>query len=669
MPKLTLYLYCFVLFIITDSSLAQQYPFKFGKPSLEDLKKTTCDFYPEASSMVLAEKGYLRFEYNNSKGWRYTLTSQIRKKIFKKTDVDQGTVRIFVYNPINSNYEESIFSFKGYSYNLEENKIVKEKINSREFNKRRVNDYFVEVNYPIPNIKSGTVIEYEYNLKSDYLNNLRTWTFQQDIPVAYSEFTYTIPEWFHYQNNQLGNSIQGQWTSETVQEKFTIRYKTDIDPSGSLKKTVYESFDLESNSIKKKGGFRNIPPIKDEPFLTNEVDIPSRLEFQLNTVKFPHSKIEHIAGDYESFNKDLLEDSELGERLNKGNFIKDKIAGIEKMELLEKSNAIFKHLQNHFSWNKQHRYFSSNSGRSAYNKKEGSVADINLSLIAALRHFDIPAVPIILSTRGHGTIHPFYSNYEEFNYLIAGIEIDGKMFLMDASSNLPFGHLPEKCRNGKGWIVDKQKSGWIDLKKDSKYDVMTLLNYEIQEDTLTVNVSQQRKNYAGFKKMNALKQTTTEAFKGNLEDRYLDYEVQNLKVSPLNYHKPLNISFTLKKALDDADLIYIQPILLGSILENPFSREVRDAPIDFAYQQNLKVISTIKIPNGYTMELPESKIIKLPDDAAGFRFIVKGAENLIGVRSELKIKSTFLLSSIYPLVKEFYENVALNNNELIVLKK
>ena len=157
--------------------------------------------------------------------------------------------------------------------------------------------------------------------------------------------------------------------------------------------------------------------------------------------------------------------------------------------------------------------------------------------------------------------------------------------------------------------------------------------------------------------------------KGNLEDRYLDYQVQNLKVSPLNYHKPLNISFTLKKALDDADLIYIQPILLGSILENPFSREERDAPIDFAYQQNLKVISTIKIPDGYTMELPESKIISLPDDAAGFRFIVKGAENLIGVRSELKIKSTYLLSSIYPLVKEFYANVALNNNELIVLKK
>ena len=131
--------------------------------------------------MVMAEKGYLRFEYNNSKGWQYILNTQLRKKIFKKTDVDQGTVRIFVYSPINSNSEESIYGFKGYSYNLEGNKISKVKINSREFNKRRVNDYIVEVNYPIPNIKSGTVVEYEYNLKSDFLNNLRTWTFQQDI--------------------------------------------------------------------------------------------------------------------------------------------------------------------------------------------------------------------------------------------------------------------------------------------------------------------------------------------------------------------------------------------------------------------------------------------------------------------------------------------------------
>ena len=74
------------------------------------------------------------------------------------------------------------------------------------------------------------------------------------------------------------------------------------------------------------------------------------------------------------------------------------------------------------------RYISSSAGRSAYKKAEGSVADINLKLIAALRNYNIKAYPIILSTRGHGTIHPVYPNYNEFNYVIAGIEIGGKKY-------------------------------------------------------------------------------------------------------------------------------------------------------------------------------------------------------------------------------------------------
>ena len=62
------------------------------------------------------------------------------------------------------------------------------------------------MSFAIPNIKSGTVFEYSYTKVSDYLYNLTDWVIQKDIPVAYSQLKYTIPEYFNYQANQLGNS-------------------------------------------------------------------------------------------------------------------------------------------------------------------------------------------------------------------------------------------------------------------------------------------------------------------------------------------------------------------------------------------------------------------------------------------------------------------------------
>ena len=665
------YLSLMVLCILfTNTAISQDYPYKFGKVSLKEMQMKECSFFPEANSMTLAEKGILKFVYDNENGFKYQLNTVVRKKIFNADDSDQGNIKIHLYTPENGSDRESISSFKAYSYNLEAGKIERIKINFKEARKRKLNDNVTEVNYVIPNIKKGTVIEYQYVKTSDYLNNLETWYFQsQDIPIAHSEFSYTIPEWFNYQINQLGNQVKGNWESKIINETFTIRYKKELGFSYTRKGSQYVNSQLKSNSKQHRGVFTNIKPITEEPFTTNLNDLPSRVEFQLKSVNYPNRPLEMVAGSYDSFNKELLNSSSFGKRLDTSNFI-DHIDGeLAELNPTEKSVYIYNHIRKHFSWNQLNRYFSSSAGRSAYKKAEGSAADINLTLIAALRNYNINAYPIILSTRGHGTIHPVYPNYDEFNYVIAGIEIGGKRILLDASSNLPFGKLPIKCRNGNGWQVDREKKGWVDLKNGSKHAITSMINFEITEENLKVEIMQQNKDYAGFSRIDEVNKLSDEEFKEKLAGDFIDFEVSDIEISNKGYSKPFSIKYKLLKEHEGEDIIYIQPVLMGTLTENPFTREIRDAPIDFAYQQSYLVVVKIIVPEGYNVELPESSIINLPEGAGEFKFITKQIGNVVNIQSKLTISKTFFSNSDYLFIKEFYDLVSAKNKELIVLEK
>jgi len=62
---------------------AQKRPFKYGKISQDELKMESCEFYPEAESMILGKFADINFQYVNDKGFQYKYDVTVRKKIFK----------------------------------------------------------------------------------------------------------------------------------------------------------------------------------------------------------------------------------------------------------------------------------------------------------------------------------------------------------------------------------------------------------------------------------------------------------------------------------------------------------------------------------------------------------------------------------------------------------
>ena len=69
--------------------------------------------------------------------------------------------------------------------------------------------------------REGAVVEYAYTVTSDFFFNLQDWTFQREIPVRWSEFRASIPEYFDYKMLMQGYYAPALQTKEESATQFT----------------------------------------------------------------------------------------------------------------------------------------------------------------------------------------------------------------------------------------------------------------------------------------------------------------------------------------------------------------------------------------------------------------------------------------------------------------
>lgn len=640
---------------------AQKAP-KFGKVSEEELLLKECSFEPDANSMVLSNTGYLRFQYNDSKGgFQYRLEISKRIKVFNKLDKDIANVSIVIYDPERGSDKESVSNIKGFTYNLQDGKIVKTKLTNSEEYTTRISEYRSELSFAMPDVQDGSVIEYKYTLISDYISNLYNWHFQDHLPVAFSRFDCIIPEYFNYQNSQMGTYVTLDIDQEKVEESFIYSWES----SGSLGKTEKGKSTMKSSSNRTIFTGRNIPAIQTEPYMNNRPDVPTRLEYQLMSIKLPYQAIKPIAGDYDQFNKTIMNWESFGKTLNKGNFSKDLLSTMNTTGL-ELAQNIYTHVQNHFTFDGSYGFTSSSAGRKAYNEGTGSVPQVNLTLIAMLREAGLKANPIILSTRGHGIPHPIYPNYEDFNYVIACVELDQGMALLDATSTQPFGSLPVRCLNGQGWLASENGGKWIDLKQKSRHSIADLAVINIDDEGIHSSHHMKFSGYAAVQEKKDFDPDQEEQYIESLAAQYNDAEIEEFSVD--NNQSDFRISFNTNQEEDLGEVIYLQPIQSQMITSNPFKRETRQSLVDFPYLISKSMIVKITIPEGYTVELPEPTMLALPENGGRFSYNATQLGKAISIVSKFKLNQTTFTPDEYLGLKQFYDLVAKKNTEMIVLK-
>jgi hypothetical protein len=379
MPKLTLI--SLFLFLTTISFSQKEATIKYGKVSVEDFNITSPVVDSNANAVIIADIGNLEFE-GTSNGWFRTIFKRHRRiKIINKKGFDIATVKINLYK-ISNDRQEKIEDVKGATYNLENKNIITTKLSSKAFVSEKIDNQHTTEKFTFENIKEGSIIEYSYTMSSDFLFNLQDWYFQDYYPTLWSEFEVSIPEYFHYIFNTKGLDNPYDVLKSVTNEKYRL--------AGWTLTTKFEKFEMDAKVYHVKWSLKDVPGLRAEPFTTTLRNHIAKINFQLSQIRMPEQIPEDVVQSWEQIADKRNKDERFGIPINKSNGWLDAdmkviIGNANTSE--EKAQKIYTFIRNNFTKTGEGTMLSINTSlKDVFKNRSGTVADINLLLIAMLRH-------------------------------------------------------------------------------------------------------------------------------------------------------------------------------------------------------------------------------------------------------------------------------------------
>ncbi len=635
-----------VLFCMV-SSVASAQRFKISKVSVADLAAQAYPLDSSAEAVVLGDYGSVEITDNDIKGY-YAIHRRIcRIKILKKSAYDRATIAVRQYRR-GANHEEVIRSIKGTTYWLDKGEIKTEDLSRLAIFTTKTDKNFYETKFTLPHVQEGCIIEYEYDLHSDFIFQLPDWQFQSDIPIKYSEYYASFPPKLGYRavfQNPVELVIKDY--NETVNAGTIMRYAV-----------------------------KDLPALRAEPYITTMSDYMTRLRFEL-VEAVVDGRVKRFTQSWPDVDKSLIDDDQVGSYLRKTSFLKEaaKTINSKYKDTLSRVTEAHRFIRTSMNWNGMATYWSNSSPKTIFEQKTGNSAEINMLLVGLIREMGLEAYPVILSTRSNGAVFMEIPMVSYFNDMVGVAMIGNKEVLLDATdSYLPMGLLPERCLTRIGRIVDARKANWIYLKPTINRQVKTL-EYEMEESgaikgTLSWNwtgelAASHRKGIqkSGIQKYGKelIKQPAAEAGESKVE--FADV-----------VEKPLIL--TTKVYYEDAfnkigDRIYLSPALGEALSVNQFKYEKRLYPVDFGNPSEEVFMANIKIPKGYVVEnSPATQVLLLPDDGGRFTYQAQvQGDDVINIVTRLQLKKPVYSSEEYPYLKKLMDMVIAKNSEQIILKK
>jgi len=634
---------------------------KYGKIAPEEFETKITGADSAAPAVALFDIGKVIFELSGQKlGFVYVMERHIRYKIISKTAYDLANLEISLYN--DGENESYLADMDGATYNMENGKMVTTKITkSSKFTERQDKNFTIK-KFALPNVKEGSIIEFKYKIKSDFLGMLQ-WYFQSGIPSLYSEYDVSIPQFLKYKVNQGG--------------------LIDIKPKRELGEQNMVSFYGGGTMQIARTVFRteNVPALKTEKFVPTMGDYISKVEYELTSMAMPGQSFLNYSLTWPKIVMQLKGSDRFGGFLAPGDFVKTTLAGIIKADTKPDTVPflIFDYVKNNIKWNNQIGIFGSQNGpKEVLEKKTGNSADINLTLLALLKEAKVDAAPIILSTRSNGK-HPGYPITSKFNNVIIDVKIGERHIFFDATSK---NHTPDivafQNLNHEGYRIDfsTNNGGWVntDEFKVSRRSISSYLTLD-KENKLTGKMQLTCTDYDALDKRNQYSNAAneTEYLKQFRNDKtglgIKDYKAENLD----NPNEPFveSMDVMIDDNVEEAgDLIYFTPMLFERTKDNPFVIDDRKYPVDFGHPNEEVYRMTIEIPKEYKFDkLPQSEKISLLEDAASFSFVIGQEENKISLVSKISFKKAIYTIQEYHDLKELFSNIVRKQAEQIVIKK
>lgn len=607
-----------------------------------------------APAAYLYRKGKSWFEMH---GFSWFLMTEVscRIKIYKKSGFDYANQEVLTYS--RGETTDDVFT-EAYSYNLNGTDIEKTQLD-REGIFTDVNEYFSRKRLTMPKVKEGSIVEYTYRVKSPFFV-VNTWYFQQDIPVSYTEYQISIPEFFSCNRNMKG--------FVKVSETEPVMLRGNSFQENRIKYTALD-----------------IPVLKEEAFVNNIKNYTSSVRFEISSVNYDKGETaKRVSTDWQAVANNIYEDEDFGKQLEmKGYFRRDlsKVVN-DNMSRAEKAAAVLKFVQQRMAWNGELGYDCDTGVKEAFAAGKGNVGEINLMLTAMLRDVGLDANPVLVSTRENGI--NLYPSITAYNYVIAAALIDGKNVLLDATSKYTIPDvLPVRAVNWAGRMIvrvgaEKENRFFakeipLESKKISK-QVNSIIAKLDEKGIVNGRTREQYYDYFAYMAAEAASGLDDEALQASFEKNNKNVEARDYKV--LNKDdpgKPLLKEYTFTDAASatvTAGRIYLTPLLYFTEGQTPFTLDERQYPVDFIFPFRHAYQISLEVPSGYTFEyMPSSEKGQLPGGLGDYNYTISVTENKIQLSFSYSINTSIIGTENYKELKDFYAKLIQKQTEKIILKK
>jgi hypothetical protein len=465
---------------------------KFGKPTKEELTMTTYAPDPDAEAVVLCRltdveysvqtDGYLvdyhekiRIKVLKPEGAKYAqvtipyyVVPQDKDKLYtsqmalrpQHIDIngavtyDEGASRSISTNIATNYIHESIEEVKATAYNMEGSKTTKSKFKG-EVALEQLDDETWQARFTIPDVRQGTVIEYEYTRHSELFYRLHDWQAQQEIPVAYARLTVTIPRHLLFNFEQHGSQ---QLVAK--QESSSMIYKLVSDPLAAPTTVMAYRYIFTGQDLK---GAPSDPNVCLADYFTG-------VTAEVSSFGLRSTPPADYANTWEHVDQVLMADDNLGKMIEDHSPLREQLQA-ENIQTIaneqERAAAVCRLVFSHVKWNGKYAMWARNAQETLL-QGGGNSADINMLLMQTLREAGLKVNPVVMRPRNLGALPLTFPTISKLTNYVVGVKTRnaGTVYVDASSPEGKLNTLPEQLQVERAHPIGFPSTApWVSLKK------------------------------------------------------------------------------------------------------------------------------------------------------------------------------------------------------------
>ncbi|MCC5942382.1 MAG: DUF3857 domain-containing protein [Balneolaceae bacterium] len=528
-------------------------------------------------------------------------------------------------------------------------------LNSSAIRTVDLNNRYRILEFEMPNVQAGDIIEYKYRIERRYIEELPDIYLSHRVPTRDATVYFKNADFIRYDVVDENIDFDLQYEEERVDTSSVPLVFTYSRPD-----PVY----IQTWSA------TDIPAVDASAYISSVDDIRAKLRFQISEFGLPRQPLDN---SWEFVAAQILRNNNPYSFLEQNDFLLE--AGRQMRQEVENKEAvqdsIFQYVNESVQFNGQKTVFAESGIQHVLRGEPASQSEINMVLLGILRGSGIEANPIYLSGREFGRINKSFPSLFQFNRMMVWSEIDGKSYFLDASypNSVP-NLIPVESFNEQGMILTESEYKWVDITPErSIFNLDIEVDAELtQNGTLRGLLRAQTTGYPSQQIRQKLaseipaRDIVAETFFDVYEDAIFDESVIEVDATDRdNIH--LSTQFEIPNyAVTFTEGIEFRPMIVGYLFNNPFESTERRVPITLDAPEMLSIRYKITLPSGFLFDVTGDSYSTTLRGASLFEeYFTEG--NTIEYTFDVEITRKEFPAEVYSQLRRIYERwVSLSND-------